>query len=70
MRFNFKDLLDVVGVAGVVTGHSEITAVADVIKGMLKDDVDNKEFLKHLSDDELRQLLYSTKEELYNRRQE
>ena len=68
MSFNFEKLLDVVGVAGVVTGQPEITAVTTIIKKMIEDDVDNTEFLKGLSDDEIRQLLYSAKEELYNRR--
>ena len=64
---NFNKLLDVVGVVGVVTGQPEITAVSRVIQSMIKDEVDNKEFLKGLSDDEIRQLMYSCKEELYDR---
>jgi len=64
----FSNILDVVGVAGVITGQPEITAVTKIISGMLEDDVDNKEFLRGLSDDELRQLIYSTKEELASRR--
>jgi len=61
-------ILDIVGVAGVITGQPEIVAVSEVIKGMIADDVDNKEFLKNLTDDELRQLIYSAKETLYERR--
>jgi len=69
---DYKDvlngLLDVVGVAGVVTGHEEVRVVTEVLSKMLEDDLDNKEFLRGLTDDEIRQLLYSAKEELYNRR--
>ena len=65
---NLDLLLDIIGTTGVVTGHAEIRAVTDIISAMLKDDVDDKEFLRGLTDDEIRQLLYSAKEELYNRR--
>jgi len=64
----FNDILDVIGVAGVITGQPEITAVTKILSNMIADDVDNKEFLKGLTDDEIRQLIYSAKETLYERR--
>ena len=64
---DFNKVLDVVGVIGIATGQVEITAISEVLKAMIKDDVDNTEFLEKLSNDEIRQLLYSCKEMLYKR---